>query len=1785
MAGHLISTQVNMNELMKKFLAGIICMLSVVLVNAQFTSFHTEHDKFMKDFEQFMTNGKMEVNVKTMEQFDKMVKDGKISSAWLDKIVATTNLMVGKSMAPYPYFNHYLTAVMNAVNGGKSDAQFSEWSDVADNIIPDQKKGDNSNFSKFIEFSKDFFLDKALNTTPAKTWKVETDAYKLNYEDGKPSVTFPSTTLLGCIKGDTLSIKQTAGTYYPLETKWVGKSGRVDWARAGFDANKVFCTFKEYTINTSNFNYGVDTVYFSYPEYFKQPLQGKMQDKMVSSTDSNQMTYPRFESYAVGMTMKDIAPNVVYTGGFSLHGSRVLGYGTPENRAELIFYAKDGKTKILSAKSQNLSIRRGQELSADKAEVAIYFGDDSIYHPQLNLVYKVQKREMRLLRGETGIGQAKFTDSYHNDEFQTDAIFWNLDSSVLNLKILSGVGKKPGVYESVNYFNRELMHKLQGLASYEPLAALKHLVEKNNSRDVNTVDFAHALDPHLTVGEVRSLVYELLGDGFILYNEEQEIITVKDKTINYVLAKGRKIDFDIITMRSAPQSGNDNIDLKNSNINLKGVFEVPISDTAYVYFRPKNYSISLQKDRNMQFDGLVYAGRMDFIGEKFKFQYAPFTVDLNKVDTMRINIPDSGKVDKYGEPILKPMKSKVEGIKGLLEVDAPLNKSGRRRLPQFPKLISREKSYIYYDDPAIAKGAYGRKNFFFELEPFKLDSLDNFSTSIINWKGTLVSGGIFPDVKDSVHLQDDASLGYKSESPENGFDLYKGKGRYYGKYELNYSGLSGDGRITHSTADFTTHDVHLYPDSMRGTTDTFTLTKTFTGVKTPHVVGTEDMIFWKPVSDSMHIIMTKKEHPFAMYDDTLTSFKGNLLLTGVGLKGNGTLDWDQATLTSKEIALRTMDLSSDTASLNIKTTGDKVSFKTPNVSAKVDFKTRIGDFKSNQINIPTDFSYNQYNTAINEFKWFMDEKILDFKAPAAGQGAYFNSTRPDQKGLRFLGKRATYNLVTSVLRIEQIPEIRVADASVIPDSNVVIIEAEAKMHQLRNAVIYADTITKFHRFDSCVVDIYSKEELKAIGNYHYTTKDIKEIIRFGDIGTQKTTQGAHKKAHDLFTLTAKTNIDEKQQFVLYPNVNFNGEASILSSNPAVTFKGYAKIGLTNPKAATSQFFINQDVDPSTLALKYDDKTKDNNNNPLSAGIHLSPLPDAPLMYTTLLAPKKDNKDVTIFKTAGIVAQMPNGEYVFGDENRIKDKSKSGNVLRYDDKKGTIKGEGKFELGTNFGVIKTAAAGSAEAKLDSGKYKLNLDLAIDAQMGDKMQDRFEFYMIGDDADQPDISYDNDKQRKAIRALADEDDDKRMLEDFDKTAAFLKRPKAVKENLVFTDVNFVFDPDDISLRSVGKIGVAMIGKKVINKKLEGYIEVQYKGGNDVFTIYLQTGTKGWVYFEYRPGILSILSSYDDINNNLKALAPDKRRIKGDGKAFYMYTAASPLNKQDFVDYMKDKANGVVRPRPEPRAPQEEIPVLVDTSSIPENVAPGDSLGGLPDKMQQELNQMQQIKSNGGSLLSAPPADRNKTEAPKTDDMPPVITDPEQIKEQQQIKETEQMKMNGGNVLSGAPPDRNPAPVKKDTAQPVVPVTPDVPKQENVVPAQPVTPDVPKKDTVPAVTPVTPDIPKKDTVPAVQPPKSEGNAPVQPVVPDVPKQEITPPVQTTTPKQDTVPPVQQTVPDVPKQESVVPSQPVVPDATKQEITPPAQTTTIKQDSIAPVIPAAPKVDSLAPAGTQPH
>jgi hypothetical protein len=65
------------------------------------------------------------------------------------------------------------------------------------------------------------------------------------------------------------------------------------------------------------------------------------------------------------------------------------------------------------------------------------------------------------------------------------------------------------------------------------------------------------------------------------------------------------------------------------------------------------------------------------------------------------------------QPLLKTLRTNIEGIAGRMDVDLPINKSGRARLMQYPRLISTGKSFAYYADREIAGGSYTRRKISF----------------------------------------------------------------------------------------------------------------------------------------------------------------------------------------------------------------------------------------------------------------------------------------------------------------------------------------------------------------------------------------------------------------------------------------------------------------------------------------------------------------------------------------------------------------------------------------------------------------------------------------------------------------------------------------------------------------------------------------------------------------------------------------------------------------------------------------------------------------------------------------------------------------------------------------------------------------------------------------------------------------------------------------------------------------------------------------------------------------
>jgi hypothetical protein len=114
---------------------------------------------------------------------------------------------------------------------------------------------------------------------------------------------------------------------------------------------------------------------------------------------------------------------------------------------------------------------------------------------------------------------------------------------------------------------------------------------------------------------------------------------------------------------------------------------------------------------------------VELFGDGFFFSYDDFRIDMKSIDSLRLSV-ESDKIDNIGRPLLRTIDNTVAKLSGYLQIDTANNKSGIEDYPHFPVLVSDRNSYVYYDRPDIQAGAYSAENFYFELDPFKIDSIN-----------------------------------------------------------------------------------------------------------------------------------------------------------------------------------------------------------------------------------------------------------------------------------------------------------------------------------------------------------------------------------------------------------------------------------------------------------------------------------------------------------------------------------------------------------------------------------------------------------------------------------------------------------------------------------------------------------------------------------------------------------------------------------------------------------------------------------------------------------------------------------------------------------------------------------------------------------------------------------------------------------------------------------------------------------------------------------------------------
>lgn len=1024
---------------------------------------------------------------------------------------------------------------------------------------------------------------------------------------------------------------------------------------------------------------------------------------------------------------------------------------------------------------------------------------------------------------------------------------------------------------------------------------------------------AYKLNPKYTVENIKSLLYDLVAKGFVNYDADKQLVELKDKIFHYADASQKKVDYDNLRVTSESQETNGVFDLKSKSIAVDGVENIEFSTSQKVGLKPLENQVVINKNRDMDFNGRLFAGFSVASGKDFHFSYDRYDITLDSVKYFDLFIP-TGNITKEKQPEAYGLGSRIENLNGVLLIDAPSNKSGVEDIAMFPSLESKEKSYVFYDKESIQKGVYTRDSFYFELAPFSFQSLDKFGPSDVHFKGEMYTSDIFPVFDETLVIKEDTSLGFYTKTPSDGSPIYLAKGQFNGGMDLSNKGFKGGGTLNYLGATLDSDDIVFRPKQLTGSAERFDMEEDRDSeIEVPQVRGFNIEMDWRPYKDSMYI--TSKDSPFELFKEGNHKLDGTLILTPGGLMGLGLFDWDQASMTSQQFKFGAFSANSDTTDLKIKAfDADAIALSTSNLNGSVDFDEQIGRFKANAEFLTTYLPYNQYETSFNEFDWDMKEETVNFKA-AEGKMGSFLSTHPNQDSLRFEGESALYDLRSNQLKIGGVPFIVSSDAYIYPETGDIEIAPNAVMAQLTNAKIVADTVSKYHVINRATVNILGRKEYKAKGFYEYNIGDKEQEIEFKEIVGTRIGKGKHSEKKSVTRATGDINI--RDQFYIDHKTLFQGTINLNAEKPNLGFDGFAKLeSSTLPNI--NWFSIQCEGDKNDLAIELKTPLSPEGES-LHVGLFLSK--ETASTYPTVLMPKYFRKDRPILEVNGFLQYDERADkFIFGDSSRVFGTSRAvkGNQLIYDNKRGTLEMEGKLTLGSGLKFVSIEASGTVNTEFGDmivdtllGTAAMNSKTSIEALLGINiiLPDNLKKIMLNDfkasTFDAMPIIYAKDMSyyRMAATNFFPENDEMKRAIDGIALGSFSVPKKQNNYTFLFAKTPMAWDVDYQSfVATEEKLGLISIDGEMLNTNVTGYIEAKMPtNDDDRLYIYLKSPSQLYYFFGYKQGILNVVSNNTRFMDELIGLK-DKDRIVKNGEDVYEIQAVEPSTANAFVNRAK-------------------------------------------------------------------------------------------------------------------------------------------------------------------------------------------------------------------------------------------------------------------------------------------
>lgn len=1484
--------------------------------------FSNNPETFLKDVDKYMSSSN---RGKTKEFIEVLtpVWLNDFPDSYRNKVVSTANLIVEKRLQSYPDLYGYLFSAYNFVKTNQPNESFVSWHTTIDKLLASKKV---QSFKKFIETCSGMFTDGTIFSNSRHRWIVSGGTYYFAFEKNNPKIYFNDIDLACMVinksksrksnkYSDSSIVYSTSGVYQPFISKWKGRGGIVSWAKTGLDPEKNFAEITDYTMSMKSTKVNSDSVKVT-TSFYEKPLWGSFID-MAKSREAGQegYSYPQFVSFSKKVIKKDILKDIDYVGGFALNGESFIGIGLGNEPANLIFF-KNQKAFIKAA-AMRFSINQSG-VYVENCRTTLYLSaNDSIFHPGLILKYDMESIE--LSRDIKGLAQAPFSDSYHKLDVYVDKIIYNKDDNMLDLKWNFGNNNKLAKFESKEYFNTSLYGKLQGLSRTHPLVAVYKYFYKYDKQTYPISEAANYME--VSTEQIIPVLLDLANYGFITYNGINKTITVLPKTKKYIDARAGKADYDdiifvsdfnTITKQSVTNpDGSENNNAKKFNkrsvelnkrkstydsfgsINLGSldlilheVQPVSLSSTQRVVVFPKNGEILIKANRNFAFKGAISAGKTEVYVEEADFNYENFKINLTKVDAALFRVrPIFG-----GSKNLIPMYSHISKFEGELLIDKVDNKSGNnKKITDYPKLKTDKNSYVYYNDKSIYKGTYDSSNFYFKLDPFVFDSLDNFSEYTVSFEGELRSSGIFPVFKETIKIQNDYSFGFKAKSPVDGYRFYGNDAKYKNEIRLSNKGLRGAGEINFLTSNTVSKDFVFFEDSTMGMSNFKNTAQTKSeGIDVPDMIANNALVTYIPKNK---ILKTKsKKESMYLYNKEMV-MAGVTTLTPDGLIGNGVAYFGKAELKSKLMDLNRWTVDTDTSDFNladIDTVSNKeeITFSTNNVNGHVDFKERTGRFESNDGVSIVDFPQNQYICYMDVFNWLMDDDVLEMEKKNKDLSiesdldiaeSNFFSVNPKQDSLNFRSPKARFDINSKILDCQQVEYIDIADARIMPVDNRIVVYKKAKIDPMENATIVANFITKYHTITNAYVEIKARRDYLASGDYKYIdSKKTEQLIHFDKIVLDT-----------AFQTTALGEIKQETNFKLSKQFDFYGDVKLKASTKFMTFDGATRINHDCDQFAKNWMKFKAEIDPNKILIPVNSKMQDLDGNDIAVGLILRNTNDYDSLgvYPAFLSSLENRNDKVLFSSSGVLTYNSQAsEYRIASNEKLINRSEKGNYISLHTKSCSMKGDGVIDLATEIPEVDLYTVGTVEYSAVSKKTTMNLSGSINHFYDEKAME-FMSSAINETEGLTGIDFNRTTLEQSIKELINEKTAENYKSDYTIKGELKKVPKPMTKPVYFTNLRFEWNERNKAFISKPISGIANLYDVPVMKDFTVKFAVSYsvrnsdRGDKLMYMVSLPEGKYFYYHFERlkKASKLQVFTTDKLLEAYLLGLKEDKRKRK--------------------------------------------------------------------------------------------------------------------------------------------------------------------------------------------------------------------------------------------------------------------------------------------------------------------